>query len=71
MKVDQDHGAANAGQEFVHLAERIVAARHEDAALQVDDGVTLAVGEGAFEDAVAGRAVRVVGRAKHATAAFG
>ncbi len=73
VEVEQnDLGAglfADFGEQIVGLAEGIVAGAHEDAALQIDDGVCGAVGKHALVDAEAGRSVRVVGRAKDAAAA--
>ena len=61
--------ARNFSEQVVGVAEGVVAGAHEDAALQVDNGVGLAVGKRALVDAEAGCAVRVVGGAKDAAAA--
>ena len=58
--------AFDVAEEFVGLAERVVATGHEDAALEVHDGVSLAVAEFALVDAEAGSADGVVGRAQDA-----
>ncbi len=57
------------GEEVVGLAEGVVAGGHEDAALEVDDGVRLAVAEDALVEAEAGGSVGVVGGAEDAAAA--
>ena len=61
--------ADDLAEEFVGLAEGVVAAGHEDAALEVHDGVGLAGGELALVDAEAGGADGVVGGAEDAAAA--
>lgn len=61
--------ALDEGEEFVGFAEGVVGAGHEDAALEVDDGVWGAVAEGALVEAEAGSAVSEVGGAEDAAAA--
>ena len=61
--------ALDVAEEFVGFAEGIVAAGHEDAALEVHDGVSLAGGELALVEAEAGSADGVVGGAEDAAAA--
>jgi len=56
------------GEEVVGLAEGVVAAGHEDAALEVHDGVGLACGEFALVEAEAGSADGVVGGTEDAAA---
>lgn len=60
--------ALDQGEEFVGFAEGIVAGGHEDATLEVDDGVGGAVGELAFVGTEAGCAVGVVAGAEDAAA---
>jgi len=57
------------GEEFVGFAEGVVATGHEDAALEVHDGVALAGGELALVEAEAWGADGVVGGAEDAAAA--
>jgi hypothetical protein len=69
---EDDFGAGvlrDAREQLVGLAEGVVATGHEDAALQVHDGVLRAVAERAFIDAEAGRADGVVRGAQDAAAA--
>ena len=69
---EDDFGAGFAGdlgEEFVGFAEGVVAGGHEDAALEVHDGVGLAGGEFALVEAEAGGADGVVGGAEDAAAA--
>ena len=61
--------AADLGEKLVGLAEGIVAGGHENAALEVDDGVRLSRGEFALVEAETGRAGGVVGGAEDASAA--
>ena len=73
VEVEEDHlgvgVALDEGEEFVGFAEGVVAGGHEDAALEVEDGVLGAVAEGAFVDTEAGGSVGVVGGAEDAAAA--
>jgi hypothetical protein len=69
---EDDFGSGFAGdvaEEFVGLAEGVVAAGHEDATLEVHDGVALAGGKLALVEAKAGSADGVVGGAEDAAAA--
>jgi hypothetical protein len=61
--------ALDLGEEFVGFAEGVVAGGHEDAALEVHDGVGLAGGEGSLVEAEAWSADGVVGGAEDAAAA--
>jgi len=61
--------ALDVAEEFVGFAEGVVATGHEDAALEVHDGVGLAGGQLALVEAEAGSADGVVGGAKDAAAA--
>jgi hypothetical protein len=69
VEVEEDDFGGDLAEELVGLAEGIVAAGHEDAALEVHDGVLLAVAEFALVDAEAGSADSVVGGAEDAAAA--
>jgi hypothetical protein len=73
VEVEQDDlgvgVALDEGEELVGFAEGVVGGGHEDAALEVDDGVWGAVAELAFVKAEAGSAVGEVGGAKDAAAA--
>jgi len=69
VKVEEDHLCGDLAQEFIGFAEGIVAGGHEDAALEVHDGVGLAGGKLALVDAEAGGADGVVGRADNAAPA--
>ncbi len=55
-------------EQIVRLTERVVAGAHEDAALQVQDGIALPCGELALIDAEARGAHGVVGRPQHPAA---
>ena len=68
MEVEEDDLGLDFTEEFVGLAEGVVAGGHEDAALQVHDGVGLACGEFALVDAEAGGADGVVRGAEDAAA---
>lgn len=72
VDVDEDDlgGGAfcNLDEEVVGLSKGIVAGRHKDATLQVDDRESLTITEFALVEAKAGSAVGVVGGAKDATA---
>jgi len=68
---EDDFGAGFAGdlgEEFVGFAEGVVAGGHEDATLEVHDGVGLAGGEFALIEAEAGSADGVVGGAEDSAA---
>jgi hypothetical protein len=69
MEVEEDYLGGDLAQELVGLAEGVVAGGHEDAALEVHDGVGLAGGELALVDAEAGGADGVVGGTEDAAAA--
>jgi hypothetical protein len=69
VKIEQDDLCGDFAEEFVGFAEGVVAGGHEDAALEVHDGVGLAVWEFALVDTEAGCADSVVGRANHTAAA--
>jgi hypothetical protein len=68
MKVEQDDLCGDFAEEFVGFTEGIVATGHEDAALQVHDGVLLAVAQFSLVDAEAGCADGVVGGAQDTAA---
>lgn len=61
--------ALDLGEEVVGFAEGVVAGGHEDATLEVEDGVFGAVAEGALVETEAGGAVGVVGGTEDAAAA--
>src|ERR1700761_8052701 len=61
VEVDKDHFGGDGAQKSVRGAKRVFLAGHEDAALQVNDGIGLAGGELALEHAVARRTGYVVG----------
>src|SRR6266404_581166 len=61
VHIENDYLGGEFVQNFVGLAEGVVVAGHEDAALQVDDGEGCAAPRFAFEDAPAGRAGGIVG----------
>jgi hypothetical protein len=69
VEVEQDDLGGDFAEEFVGLAEGVVAAGHEDAALKVHDRVALAVAEFALVEAEAWCADGVVGGAYDAAAA--
>ena len=73
VEVEEDYFgigvALDEGEELVGFAEGVVGAGHEDAALEVDDGVLGAVAEFAFVEAEAGGAVGEVCGAEDAAAA--
>ena len=72
MEIEEDDlgsgFAVDLGEVFVGFAEGVVATGHEDAALEVHDGVGLAGGEGALVEAEAGSDDGVVGGAEDAAA---
>jgi len=70
VEVEEDDFGSDLAKEFVCLAEGIVAGGHEDAALEIDDGVALSSGEFAFVDAEARGSDGEVGGAEDAAAAF-
>ncbi len=61
VQVEENDLCGDLAEELVGFAEGIVTAGHEDAALQVHDGVALAVAEFTLIDAEAGGADGVVG----------
>src|SRR3984957_13400520 len=69
VEVEEDDLCGDLAEELVGFAEWVVAGGHEDAALEVHDGVGLAGGEFALVDAEAGGADGVVGGAEDAAAA--
>ena len=69
VEVEEDDLGGDLAEEIVGFAEGVVAGGHEDAALEVHDGVGLAVGELSLVDAEAGGADGVVGGAEDAAAA--
>ena len=69
MEIEQNDLCLDLAEQFVCLAKGVVATGHEDAALQIHDGVGLAVAQLALVDAEAGSADGVVGRAEDAAAA--
>ncbi len=68
MDVEDDEFGLECVEDLVGFAERVVAGRHEDAALKVDDGVGLASREFSFVDAESGSADGVVGGTEDAPA---
>jgi hypothetical protein len=69
VQVEQDDLRADLAEQLVGFAEGVVAGGHEDAALEVHDGVGLARGKLALIHAEAGCADRIVGGAEDAAAA--
>ena len=69
MDVEEDDGGGDLAEKLVGLAEGVVAGGHEDAALEVDNGVLLAGGEFALVEAEARSSGGVVGGAEDAAAA--
>ncbi len=69
VDVEDDDPGLDGLEDFVGLAEGVVAGGHEDTALKVDDSVGLAGGEFAFVDAEARSADGIVGGAEDASAA--
>ena len=69
VEVEEYDLGCDLAEKLVGFAEGVVAGGHEDAALEVEDGVLLAIGQGALVDAKAGSAVGVVCRADDAAAA--
>ena len=69
MEVEEDYFCGDLVEELVGFAERVVAGGHEDATLEVHDGVGLAGRELALVDAEAGGADGVVGGTEDAAAA--
>jgi hypothetical protein len=73
MEIEEDDFGAglagDLGEEIVGFAEGVVAGGHEDAALEVHDGVGLAGGEFALVEAESGSADGVVGGTKDSAAA--
>ncbi len=69
VQVEEDDLGGDLAEELVGLTEGVVAGGHEDAALQVHDGVALAGGELALVDAEARGADGIVGGAQDAAAA--
>ena len=69
VEVEEDDLCFDFAKELVGLAEGVVAGGHEDAALEIHDGVGLAGGELALVDAESWCAYSVVGWTKDATAA--
>src|ERR1700721_1393191 len=68
MEVEENDLCGDLAEKLVGLAKGVVATRHEDAALEVHDGIALAVAEFALVDSEAGSADRVVGWAQDASA---
>jgi hypothetical protein len=68
MQIEQNDLRGDSAEQFVRFAEGVIATGHEDAALQIDHGVTLAIAERTFIETEAGRAGSVVGGAQDAAA---
>src|SRR5216683_4433489 len=69
VEVEEDDLGFDLAEELVGLAEGVIAGGHEDAALEVHDGVGLAGGQLALVEAEAGGADGIVGGAEDAAAA--
>lgn len=69
VQVEEDDFCGDLAEQLVGFAEGVVAGGHEDAALEVHDGIALAGGELALVDAEARCANGVVGGAEDAAAA--
>jgi hypothetical protein len=70
VDVDQDDLGLDDFEQRVDGAEGVIVGVHEDAALEIDYGVCLAAGQGAFIEAIAWSGRRVVSRADDAAGAF-
>jgi len=69
VQIEQDDLGRDLAEQFVGFAKGVVAAGHKDAALEIHDGVWLAVAERALVDAEAWCADGVVGGAEDAASA--
>ncbi len=69
LEVEEDDLSGDLAEELVSFAEGVVTGGHEDAALEIHNGVGLAGGELALVDTEAGCADGVVGGAEDAAAA--
>lgn len=70
VNVEQDDLCGDFAEQLVGLAEGIVTGGHEDAALEIEDGVLLTGGQFALVHTESRRADGVVGRTQDAASAF-
>src|SRR5205807_4005154 len=65
MDVHHDYLAGDLLQEIVHLAKRIIRVVHEDASLQIDNGIAVPGPGSAFIQPYPGDSVRIVRRTQN------
>jgi len=65
MKIHKDHFGLNLLQQGIRDTERIFQVAHEDAPLQIDDGILLSRGQLTLVKSIPGRAGGIVGRPQH------